>query len=410
MMSDRLNDALEVCLTASESGVELESCLTLYPGLADELRPALFAAQDARRLAVVDVPTDVMQRSRARLLAHAAKLRRPRASRAGFRLPRWAFASLLVLAFLLFSTSGLLVTSAQSLPGDALYPVKRTFEAWSLELAPGLQVKSALKASYEKRRLDETRSLLRMGRTERVSFEGVLSKRVPGEWTVDEIPVRVSPQTTIQGDIQVGMGLEIEGEVRPDGWIEADHIRLRTFRLSGLVEGIGLEMWTIAGLEVRRTPLTLIDQGIRPGDPVLALVQVDDAGGLSALAVLRLTESPPTPTDTPYPTSTAEREIEFTGAVESITPTLWRIGGRAVTVDARTEIEGDIAVGDLVQVHATLAPNGELTAREIALADRTGEGADEERERNQKDDEHGDPDHEEYDEHDDEEDHSEEKS
>lgn len=43
-MSDRAAAAYEVCLQALRTGASLEACLSLYPDLADELRPALQAA------------------------------------------------------------------------------------------------------------------------------------------------------------------------------------------------------------------------------------------------------------------------------------------------------------------------------------------------------------------------------
>jgi hypothetical protein len=52
---DALVDALEVCLQALQTGVDLESCLGLYPQLG-ELRPLLESAVLARGLAVETVP------------------------------------------------------------------------------------------------------------------------------------------------------------------------------------------------------------------------------------------------------------------------------------------------------------------------------------------------------------------
>jgi hypothetical protein len=48
---------------------------------------------------------------------------------------------------------------------------------------------------------------------------------------------------------------------------------------------------------------------------------------------------------------------------------LWTIGGQQVAVLASTEVHGQFAVGDIVKVHAFLAEDGTLTAREIEAAD-----------------------------------------
>jgi hypothetical protein len=70
--------------------------------------------------------------------------------------------------------------------------------------------------------------------------------------------------------------------------------------------------------------------------------------------------------------------VEFTGPVEAISDTSWTIGGTPVGVTLVTEIDPGLAVGDVVKVHALLAQDGSLTAREIdrANADEFGDGPD----------------------------------
>ena len=58
-------------------------------------------------------------------------------------------------------------------------------------------------------------------------------------------------------------------------------------------------------------------------------------------------------------------EIEFTGAVESIGANSWTVAGRELSISSKTEIEGSIAVGDVVKVHAFETGDGTLVAREI---------------------------------------------
>ena len=75
MMTTNLYDALEICLQALEQGSDVESCLVRFPALADELRPILEAASQARSAAVMDVPPAAMRRSKARVLQAAAEMR-----------------------------------------------------------------------------------------------------------------------------------------------------------------------------------------------------------------------------------------------------------------------------------------------------------------------------------------------
>jgi hypothetical protein len=60
-----------------------------------------------------------------------------------------------------------------------------------------------------------------------------------------------------------------------------------------------------------------------------------------------------------------ENEAEFTGTVEQMSADSWVISGVTVLVSSETEIDGDIAVGDVVEVEGTQNPDGSITAREI---------------------------------------------
>jgi hypothetical protein len=369
-MSDRLFEALEVCIGALETGVSLEACLSLYPELKSELQPALEAAQAARSLATDQAPPDVLLRSRKRVLEHAAELRPKKRLRSRLGLPTLAYASLTVAAALLLASAGLIAASAQTLPGDALYPVKRAAESLSLSAAPGQNLKQSLKANYSERRLEEARNLVKLGRPEEVRFVGTLTQMGPEAWVVDDLRVVLTPETILDPQIETGMGVEVLGRVNPGGWISADEVRLKTFRLSGTVEKIEAEAWTVDGNEINIHPLTLIESGIRVGDQVLMLVQVEADDSWTTLAILRL-EGMKVPTSTSTPASTEEDpdefEIELTGIVESMTAASWQIGNRTIAITPGTELEGDIALGDRVKVHARVALDGSTTALKIEL-------------------------------------------
>jgi hypothetical protein len=69
-----------------------------------------------------------------------------------------------------------------------------------------------------------------------------------------------------------------------------------------------------------------------------------------------------------------QKEVEFTGVLESMNGSTWVVGGRTLTVPASAEIKGTLAVGQVIKVHATLADDGSLSLREAELAspDDTG--------------------------------------
>ncbi|MEW5941302.1 MAG: DUF5667 domain-containing protein, partial [Chloroflexota bacterium] len=172
-MTEKLYDALEVCLQDMEKGGTIDSALARFPAFADELRPILEASLQARRLAGAPVSEAVHRRGRARLLQRAAELREAK------RAPRtrtWLFtfrpaAVTLMLAVFFLTGTQLVRASSATLPGDNLYPVKRTWEDVRLFFASGAE-REGLELEYETERVDEINELLAEGRSETVSFTG----------------------------------------------------------------------------------------------------------------------------------------------------------------------------------------------------------------------------------------------
>ncbi len=213
-MSDRLSDAFNACLAALESGVGLQVCLDLYPDLAAELRPALEAATAARSMSQIGVPTAAMHRSRDRVVAMAQAMRRRRPIAPLRSFPRVAFAGLAALLAAFLGLGGLVAASAQSLPGDVLYPIKRAGESVSLELSASAAARQSLQEDYSQRRSSEVQSLLDMSRSAPVSFQGVVRRQSADSLLVGNIPVSLPKDTEIVGKIEDGVTVEVEGETQ----------------------------------------------------------------------------------------------------------------------------------------------------------------------------------------------------
>jgi hypothetical protein len=105
------------------------------------------------------MPAATVRRHQAQLrAAMAAQRGRARRPRLGFGFPRWAVAALLVVA-VLASGLGTVSASASSLPGQALYSVKRATEAVQTTLVPAVR-QAAWHASLAERRTGELMRLV----------------------------------------------------------------------------------------------------------------------------------------------------------------------------------------------------------------------------------------------------------
>jgi hypothetical protein len=191
----------------------------------------------------------------------------------------------------------------------------------------------------------------------RVTGEGVVSQIGP-EWVIGGQVFQTDDQTIIVGDPRVGDRVWVEGHLLADGARLADRIILlhRTpanrFTITGQVDAIGADAWTVAGQTILVDESTDVEAGIAAGDVVQVTGLIQDDGSLLAERI-RLVEA-----DTGLP-------FEFTGVVQSINGDAWMISGVAIVIDADTEIEEGISVGDLVNVEGWIDAGGVWLADEI---------------------------------------------
>jgi hypothetical protein len=129
-------DILQTCLEEIAAGRQTPAqCAAQYPHV-----PGLLAELNAAQALMAWTPPAlspaIAQRHQAQLRAAlAANSHRAPARRPSFALPRWALAAMLVLALVL-GGAGTVSVAAASVPGQALYPVKRAVEAVQGSLTP----------------------------------------------------------------------------------------------------------------------------------------------------------------------------------------------------------------------------------------------------------------------------------
>jgi hypothetical protein len=143
---------------------------------------------------------------------------------------------------------------------------------------------------------------------------------------------------------------------------------------TGVVDSIAADQWVIAGQTVLVNTQTVIDGTFAAGDTVKVEATVTKDGAVTANKI----ESPSASGSGSEASATPEKKdngSEFTGAVESIGPDAWTVGGQVFTVNSQTEIKGNILVGDMVKVHFVVNPDGTSTATEIGPVDDKSQGS-----------------------------------
>jgi hypothetical protein len=215
----------------------------------------------------------------------------------------------------------------------------------------------------------------------KLEFTGLVEAIAADSWMVDGKALAITTRTEINGSIIVGDLVKVEATTGTDGVLTALEIKLadaeddskdvdsHDIEFTGSVESIAADSWTVGGKTLAITSKTEIEDNIQVGD----LVKVEATTGTDGVLVAKeidLADSDDHGDDDQF------SEVEFRGVVESISAELWTVGGRTLAITSRTEIEGNIKVGDSVKVEAKSGTDGSLVADEIKLVTETSSSDD----------------------------------
>lgn len=202
MVEGDLLDAFNDCVDRLADGASVEECLRLYPQYAGRLRLMLEAGLTVRRAQPSRGEILMAQeRVEARIVRALEAPRRTREPLAR----RWLS---LAAGFLLVFALGTGLVAQESLPGDALYGVKRLTEAL-------VTLVSSEEDPFAQRRIDEIKRLLALNRAEEVRFRGNVELINGTTWLVAGLPLSVEAGTPGADGVQVGDRVEVEAFTTP---------------------------------------------------------------------------------------------------------------------------------------------------------------------------------------------------
>jgi hypothetical protein len=157
--TEKFEDILNSCFDRISKGGTVEDCLDRYPDQARELEPLLKTFAAARIAAQVNPRAEFKTQARYQFqvaLAEMAEEKRRDASR-GWRWrwqSAWSMAGMAIL-IVIVAGAGTVAASGNSMPDNALYPVKRAAERAQLALTPSDLGKAELNAKLADKRVEE---------------------------------------------------------------------------------------------------------------------------------------------------------------------------------------------------------------------------------------------------------------
>lgn len=184
--------------------------------------------------------------------------------------------------------------------------------------------------------------------------------------------------TEIKDSPAVGDIVNVEGTRAADGSLTALEVQLVDFdklpesgvvnaEIKGTVDSIGASLWVIGGFNVAVNTTTEVSSSLAVGSFAKAEGTLQADGSLLARQIQPADLNGSGGDDQSGDDNGMSgdgNKVEFSGVVESISAGLWVISGKSVIVNAKTEIDGSLKVGDNVKVEAYNA-SGSLTASEI---------------------------------------------
>ncbi|MFQ5401784.1 MAG: DUF5667 domain-containing protein, partial [Anaerolineae bacterium] len=250
MINANFEAILDECLARLRRGDTLENCLADFPQQAVQLRPYLTIAAHisqtpppqpretavangrARMFAAVDAQFSQSGKqpvSFAALLRYASRKWSDWTSTKEIDAMKFVTRLAIAMVIVLFvGGAAAVTTSAQTLPGDTLYPVKRIVENVRLVFAGNESARQTLETELTQERLREIKALMANGRQEIVEFSGPLAPTGDGGWQVNGFSLRITPQTQIEGELAAGRITAVRAQIMNDGTLTALHLRVQT--------------------------------------------------------------------------------------------------------------------------------------------------------------------------------------
>lgn len=179
------------------------------------------------------------------------------------------------------------------------------------------------------------------------SLTGPLAEKEPDRWSVNQVDFMVSPEALIEGDLQVGSHVFVEGHTL-NGQRIADHVRVLAgsetiSSFTGILKGQGEETWQVDGVEVQVNSDTDIVGVPEVNQAVQVVFSVSPEGHWVAQVMIALEKPVQAATPNPAATKTAKATSTLAATATPIaitkpttTPTfLAPIGGTTVLSSGR---------------------------------------------------------------------------
>jgi hypothetical protein len=294
------------------------------------------------------------------------------------------------LALVLGVLAGGNIASANSLPGDPLYGVKRASEQVRILLTLNADSRAALEDELAELRASEVKQVLEQGRETQVDLNGVVEKVDGDRITIQGITIQLAADSLRGQAPEIGSKVAIVAQTQKDGTVQATALNVRAAPavLQPAVRPATQTPSPTQPTEVRptrgqQTATPKPTDTLVPSPTYTPVPSATATATVTATAVITPTpaiaEASATatlaPSPTPEPTATIappprDTQVRIEGRIDAIGSQEWTVSGQQLKVRSSTRIRQEWAkaeVGGWAVVDAVKHANGELEAREIVV-------------------------------------------
>ena len=196
-MDKKIEKIIYKCLLLIEKGYSLDECINKFEGRRDEITEYFKTIKNIKDLEVVMPEKDYRKNSLEQIIGEAKRRERISSEKAASvaamkrnkptakkrLLLRPAMIFLVFLILTTFSFAGTLFASQETVPGQVLYPVKRSFEDFKLIVYPESK-KDGLHFQFLNNRIDEANTLLESGDPDTGIFVEDLIEEIDKEYNM----------------------------------------------------------------------------------------------------------------------------------------------------------------------------------------------------------------------------------
>jgi hypothetical protein len=197
LMDKKIEKVIDKCLILLEKGYNLDECIRRFEGYHDEIIEYFKTIRSIKDLEVIIPEKDYRNKSLASIMSEANRRKtvsldkanakaaiqqgKPGAKKRLLLRPAIIFMVFLILA--VFSFTGTLFASQETIPGQTLYPLKKSLENFKLIIYPDNK-KDDLHFQFLNNRIDEADTLLMSGYPDTdILVEGLIDE-IDGEYQI----------------------------------------------------------------------------------------------------------------------------------------------------------------------------------------------------------------------------------